>query len=147
MVVALVGGFEGMRTIAYRDPVGIPTVCFGETRGVHMGAHYTPAECKGMLGAALPQYEAQMAGCLTHPEKVPDLSYGAFVSTTYNIGGGGFCKSSMARDTNAGNLISACNDLLKYDRAAGIVLPGLKKRREEERALCLEGAADGKVTF
>lgn len=33
--VALVGGWEGLRTVAYPDGLanGIPTVCFGETRG------------------------------------------------------------------------------------------------------------------
>ena len=44
--VALVSGFEGLRNYAYRDPVGIPTICFGETRGVHMGDYKTTQEGK-----------------------------------------------------------------------------------------------------
>ncbi|UIK07969.1 glycoside hydrolase family protein [Neorhizobium galegae] len=31
--VALVAAWEGAKTVAYKDIVGVPTVCFGETRG------------------------------------------------------------------------------------------------------------------
>lgn len=40
---------EGLSTSAYRDPIGIPTVCVGETRGVKMGDRYTREECLEML--------------------------------------------------------------------------------------------------
>ncbi len=39
--VGCVASFEGLRTIAYRDPIGIPTVCFGETAGVKLGDKIT----------------------------------------------------------------------------------------------------------
>ena len=54
--VALVGGFEGLRNYAYRDPIGIPTLCFGETRGVKMGDFKTTAECKDMLADRLVEF-------------------------------------------------------------------------------------------
>ncbi|SFM41507.1 glycoside hydrolase family protein [Methylobacterium pseudosasicola] len=38
-------GFEGMRTKAYRDGGGVPTVCVGETKGARMGMKFTIAEC------------------------------------------------------------------------------------------------------
>ena len=43
-------GAEGLRTVAYKDPVGIPTACFGETQGVRLGQTYTVEECRQMLG-------------------------------------------------------------------------------------------------
>ena len=81
-----------------------------------------------------------MEKCIREPDKVPDKSYAAFLSITYNIGEGAWCKSSMVRDLNAGRLKAACDDLLKYKYAHGVVLPGLLKRRQKERAYCMEGA-------
>lgn len=139
VVVTLVGGFEGLRTVAYRDPVGIPTICFGETKNVRMGMTATVEECKGMLTESLVEHERGMAKCLRDPDSIPDKTYGAFVSFTYNVGVGAFCRSTLARKANAGDLASACNQLLFWTRAGGIKLPGLVKRREAERELCLEG--------
>ena len=102
LAVALIGGWEGLRTKAYRDVVGVPTVCYGETKGVKMGDSYTPAECKAMLVKSLEGYEKQMEAALVAPEKLPDEVYVSFLSLTYNIGGGAFKKSSVARYANAG---------------------------------------------
>jgi lysozyme len=137
--VALVGGFEGLRNYAYRDPVGIPTLCFGETRGVKMGDYKTTAECKDMLADRLVEFETGMRKCLVYPDRMPAGAYTAFLSASYNIGTAAFCKSSMAKRANQGDLKGACNALLMWDKAAGIRLPGLTRRRQEERKLCLSG--------
>lgn len=139
LAVAVVGGYEGLRTTAYRDVVGIPTVCFGETRGVRMGDSYTVDECKAMLGDGLVEFEAGMRKCLAAPDRIPDKSYVAFLSLAYNIGGGAFCRSTVARKANAGDLRGACDAILAWNKAGGRVIDGLDRRRKEERALCLSG--------
>lgn len=138
-VIACVSTFEGLRTVAYRDPIGIPTVCFGETRGVKMGDSYTVAQCKDMLGDGLKEFETGMRACMKQPDQVLSGAYVASLSFTWNIGIGAFCKSTMVKKLNSGDVTGACNELLKWDRAAGIRLPGLTKRRVAERALCLNG--------
>lgn len=138
--VALVGAWEGLRTVAYRDVVGIPTVCFGETRGVKMGDKYTVDECKAMLGDALVEFEAGMRKCLTAPDKVPAKSYVAFLSLSYNIGTGAFCRSTVARRANAGDYRGACNAIPAWNKAGGRVVKGLVNRRAEEQRICLQGA-------
>jgi lysozyme len=137
--IALVGSFEGLRTYAYRDPIGIPTVCFGETRGVKMGDKHSVAECKNMLGTRLIEFETGMTRCMINPAAVPNGAYTAFLSFTYNVGTGAFCKSTLNKKLNAGDLRGACNELLKWDRAGGIRLPGLTNRRRAEQKLCLGG--------
>jgi lysozyme len=137
--IACVSTFEGLRTVAYRDPIGIPTVCFGETRGVKMGDSYTVAQCKEMLGDGLKEFETGMRACMKQPDQVPSGAYVASLSFTWNVGIGAFCKSTLVRKLNSGDTTGACNELLKWDRAAGIRLPGLTKRRVAERALCLNG--------
>lgn len=138
LVVALVGGFEGLRTKAYRDPVGIPTVCFGETKGVKMGDQYTKAQCETMLIARLEEFRAGVDKCLKVP--MPDERKAAVVSLAYNIGTGAFCKSTVARKLNAGDVQGGCDAFMMWTKAKGITLPGLVTRRKVERDLCLKEA-------
>lgn len=146
--VALVGAWEGKRNKAYRDAVGIPTVCFGETRGVRMGDYYTDDECKAMLGKGLVEFELGIRKCLKQPDRIPDKSYAAFISLAYNIGQHGFCKSSVARYLNQDppNVTRACGRIKAFNKAGGRVLRGLVRRRAEEYKLCLEGVREGVVT-
>jgi len=136
-----VGGFEGVRTTAYPDPATSRepwTVCYGETEGVKRGDTYTLQQCREMLTKSLEKYALRLEGCISRP--MPDTTYAAFLSLSYNIGSGGFCKSSVAREWNAGHSRAACDNLLKFNKAAGITFPGLTRRRTQERALCLQGA-------
>lgn len=139
LAVTFVGAWEGVRLAAYRDVIGVPTVCFGETRGVKMGDKYTLAECKDMFGKRLEEFALEVDKCLVNPKAIPDKPYVAFLSLAYNIGSGGFCKSSVARKANAGDLVGACNALPLFNKAGGRVVKGLVNRRAAERKMCLEG--------
>lgn len=138
---ALVAGFEGVRQVAYYDSVMVPTICFGETRGVKMGDTATRAQCDAMLKESVADFARAIDACL--PADIPDPTYVAFLSVSYNIGTAAFCSSSMARHANAGSLQAACDSLLMWDKVtiAGVKtrLPGLSRRRAEERALCRTG--------
>ena len=154
MVIALVGTWEGLRLYTYKDPIGIPTACYGETRNIRpLGSKYTKAECDALLGDAIVEFEQGIRRCLKAPDRIPDKSYVAFISLAYNIGQRGFCRSSIATyankyaDTgNLGHLAEACNRIRLYNKAGGRVLKGLVNRRAEERALCLEGVREKTVT-
>jgi len=63
----------------------------------------------------------------------------ASVSLAYNIGTGGFCRSTAARRFNAGNWRGGCDAFLMWNRAGGRVVRGLTLRRQRERAICLTG--------
>lgn len=137
IAVACVSGFEGLRQAAYNDPVGIPTICFGETKGVKIGQRATVEECKAMLAESLEIANQGVTLCIHAP--MPDTRRAAVVSFTYNVGAGALCKSSVARRLNAGDVVGGCDALLLYTKARGIELPGLVRRRGEERKLCLQG--------
>jgi lysozyme len=136
--VALVGAWEGLQLVAYRDVIGIPTICYGETQGVKMGDRYTAEQCRAMLRNSLEKYALAVEYCVTRP--MPDTTYISFVSLSYNIGTAGFCRSSVARLYNEGKTREACDFMLRYNRAGGVVWRGLTNRREAERKLCLQGA-------
>jgi lysozyme len=134
----LVGGFEGVRTIAYKDPIGLPTACFGETKNIRMGMSFTMDQCKGMLLDSLIEHEDGMQRCLG-AVTLPDKTHAAALSFTYNVGVGNFCSSTFARKLKAGDIAGACNELPKWVYARGIKFKGLENRRAAERELCLQG--------
>ena len=143
MAVAFIGGFEGLRQSAYPDPAshGKPwTICYGHTAGVKPGDRSSIAECKQLLLSDLEKEGAGIDNCVTYP--TTDGQAVAFLSLAHNIGIGAFCRSSIVVYFNAGRTKQACDDLLKYDRAAGVVFPGLLRRRQAERRLCLGQAED-----
>jgi lysozyme len=127
---------EGVRPVAYRDPVGIPTVCMGETKGVRLGDTYTRAECIEMAGTRVEEFGRGVDACVTKP--LPDTRKAALVSFAYNIGVHGFCKSLVVRKINAGDIVGGCRALLQYTKAKGVELAGLVKRRWAEYQLCLK---------
>lgn len=139
LAIAVIGNYEGLRLYAYQDVVGVWTACYGETKGIHRGMRFTKDQCDVLFIESLTEHEKGMRACLTDPDAIPDKSYVAFLSLAYNIGSGGFCRSSVAHDLNTGNVRKACDDLLKFTKAGGHTVSGLVTRRKQERKLCLEG--------
>jgi len=136
---AFIGPWEGLRTTAYPDALArnIPTVCYGETRGVQMGDVYTKAECDAMLAKAVQEFHDGLAKCVPTLPNMPEGVQVAFTSWTYNVGVGAACGSTLARKANAGDLAGACNELPRWNRAGGRTVRGLSNRRGAERELCL----------
>lgn len=136
---SLIAGFEGLHTVAYRDPVGIPTACFGMTEGVELGREYTEAECEEHLFEKVIRYQRAVRERVEVPLTTNQLA--AITSFTYNVGTGALETSTLLRKLNQGDYEGACNELprWKYGTVLGVkvVLPGLVKRREAERELCL----------
>ncbi|MGH0004064.1 lysozyme [Pseudovibrio ascidiaceicola] len=140
LILAFVGTWEGLRTTAYRDIIGKPTICYGETLGVKMGDTATKAQCDAMLLKSLKRHEAGMRRCLKYPDKIPIKTYVAFVSLTYNVGVGNFCRSTARRRLNAGDWSGACQAATWFNRAGGRKVQGLVNRRQAEYKLCMQGA-------
>ena len=129
--------YEGLKLKAYLDPVGIPTICFGETEGVRMGDVKTKPECDTMLKYRLGYFAWQVDAAVGVPMNVK--THAALASWTYNVGVGAMKKSTLIKKLNAGDYVAACDELLRWNKAGGRVFTGLTKRRAAERKLCLEG--------
>lgn len=141
MAVAIAMPAEGLRQVAYRDPVGIPTICFGSTKGVKMGDTATLEQCHSMLSAEMLEAIDQVDKCAPG---LPVNVLAAFADAAYNIGPKVACSKSLstaARMLAAGNYEDACRQLPRWNKATylgqAIVLPGLTKRRAAEMELCL----------
>lgn len=133
---------EGVKYVAYRDPVNIPTICVGRTTGVKMGDTATHEQCMKWLGEEMMRDIEQVLKC--HPKlefTPPQLA--AFADITYNIGPTPVCSqpnSTMARLLAAGDIAAACREFPKWNKARvfGVLVPfpGLTKRRAHNQALC-----------
>ena len=64
----------------------------------------------------------------------------ALVSFSFNVGLGNLQRSSIRMKYNRGDYDGAAEGFLDWTKAAGKVLPGLVKRRKDERALFLDNA-------
>ncbi len=145
LAVTKIGMSEGYSEKAIVPVKGdVPTICFGETRGIRMGMTRTRAQCEAMFLEALSTFADGIEMCVSKP--MSDDTYVAFLSLAYNIGLGskahpGFCQSSVVRQFNAGNGRAACDAMLAFNKGGKPrrVIPGLTTRRERERALCLKG--------
>ena len=134
---AVVTHFEGLRTKAYLDPVGIPTVCFGHTATAAIGQVKTQGECQQLLEADLEIAIKSVDSLVT--VYLPIERRAALVSFVYNVGAPKFAGSTLLRKLNAGDVRGACAELDRWVFAGGVQLNGLVARRAEERALCEVG--------
>lgn len=140
LACSIVGGAEGLRQTAYPDPAtrGNPwTICYGHTGGVKPHERDSIAQCKALLAADLDKEGDGIERCIR--VQMTDERYVAVLSLAHNIGVGGVCRSSIVRLLNEGRTREACDAFLRYNRAAGFVMPGLTRRREAERKLCMAG--------
>lgn len=135
ILVVIVPQFEGVKHIGYHDPVGIPTKCAGDTTDVVVGKRYSEAECRESLQTQLIAHAEPVLEC-TPSLKGQTYALAAAVSFAYNVGTSAYCNSTMAEKIRAGDLSGACAELSRWVHAGGKKLPGLVKRRANERALC-----------
>jgi GH24 family phage-related lysozyme (muramidase) len=131
--------WEGLSLIAYKDIVGVPTVCYGETRGVTMSDRYTKQQCEDMLKASVAEYYNKLKPYMTNPD-IPIGVQASLLELAYNVGIGAAGRSTMMKLANQGKYEEACRELDKWVKAGGGRVQGLVNRRAESKTkLCLVG--------
>ncbi|MDD3553237.1 MAG: lysozyme [Deltaproteobacteria bacterium] len=139
--------YEGYSERAYNCPAGIPTIGYGTTHyedgtPVHIEDRITHDRAVMLLRKDAERVSRDISACIGD---VPlhQHEFDAFVSLAYNIGSDRFCRSSLLKrlKTNPPDYAGACREILRWDRAAGMRLSGLTKRRQAEYQMCI-GAKD-----
>ena len=132
--VELIAKYEGCRLEAYKCPAGIWTIGYGHTAGVQPGQTLPSQEAaKVLLKEDLKKYGGHVNNCVKNGHISFPLNqnqFDALTSFCYNCGSGTLQKLVSGRDA-----ATVADKLLLYNKGGGKVLPGLVKRREEERAL------------
>ena len=131
--------WEGVSLVAYKDIVGVPTVCYGETRGVTMKDSYTKQQCQDMLKVAVEDYYNKLKPYMTNPD-IPVGVQASLLELAYNVGIGAAGRSTMMKLANQGKYEQACKELDKWVKAGGGKVKGLVNRRADSKInLCLAG--------
>ena len=134
----LIKEFEGLRLDSYICPAGVWTVGYGSTgEHVYPGQHITEPEAEELLRKDLWRFEDCVSSKVT--VGLTDNEYAALVSFAFNCGCGALQESTLLRRLNAGEPKPRVftEELPKWVRGGGAVLPGLVRRREAEVALAL----------
>ena len=135
---------EGLRKVAYKDPVGIVTVCAGHTATAKLGQVKTEAECAALLKADTVHAEQAVRRLVKTP--LTQKQFDALVSFTFNVGETSLAKSTMLKKINQSDCWGAGKEFSKWTFAKGQQLPGLVKRRADERKQWETGCATGNFT-
>jgi lysozyme len=152
---AMIKHHEGVRMRPYRCPALLWTVGVGHVIDPsHAAVKYeerrtlpipegwdrilTMGEVDAILAQDLGRFERGVARLC--PAVVGHQGrFDALVSFAFNVGLGNLQRSSLRMKTNRGEFEEAADEFMKWTKAGGRVLPGLVKRRQDERALYLNG--------
>ncbi len=142
--IHLIKHFESFRSKPYLCSGNKWTIGWGHTKGVTKDTKpITWDEGEELLVEDLAEFEAGVNSLV----KVPLLQceFDALVSFAFNVGTDidddilpeGLGDSTLLKKLNAGDVIGAADEFLKWNKAKGVVLNGLVKRRAAERAMFL----------
>ena len=143
---------EGVRFKPYRCPAKLWTVGVGHVLYPDQGRLpldqrdafplkaednrvFSGAEVDGILSADLRRFEVGVAKLF--PVGLTQGQNDALVSFAFNLGLGGVQRSTLRQKVLRGEIEAAADEFLKFTRGGGKILPGLVKRRNDERALFL----------
>lgn len=129
--VSLIKQFEGCRLKAYKCPAGVWTIGYGHTVGVKSGDTITQEQADAYLRDDLAKYEKAVQN-YDGIYRFNQNQFDALVSFTYNCGAGNL-KNLTQSGKRTLTQISA--KLQLYNKAGGVVLKGLQRRRAAEKEL------------
>lgn len=139
---------EGLRLIAYKDSIGKWTIGYGHTKGVNPGDTCSKDQAEAWLVEDCAEAENIVTKNVTAP--LTENQFSALVSFVFNVGPGkrdvkdGFVtlksgnQSTLLRMLNLKDFAAAAYQIGLWNKAGGVMLPGLVKRREAEKRLFME---------
>lgn len=138
--VNLIKKFEGFRAKPYLCSAGVATIGYGSTyyeNGVRVKLTDPPIDrvwAEQLLRNVLVHYEREVDAVTT--DLITQNQFDALTSFTYNVGVTNFRKSTLLQLINSNYRDPKIRtQFLRWDKAGGRVIEGLKKRREIEANL------------
>lgn len=139
--IDLIKSFEGCYLKAYKCPAGVWTIGWGTTEPIngikpHEGMVITQKQADNLLIKNLNAYENAVNKYVTY--SINQNQFDALVSFAYNCGNGALKTSTLLKKLNAGDVLGAADEFLRWNKSNGKVLNGLTRRRKAERKLFLQ---------
>ncbi len=135
----LIKKYEGLRLDAYKDPAGVLTIGYGHTKIVKPGMTINKEMAELLLKIDVMDAESAVRDLVNI--ELNQNQFDALVSFTFNIGRRNLERSTLLKLLNAGKILEAGEEFMKWTKArqpGGLKeLPGLVKRRAEEKTLFL----------
>ena len=135
-----IAGYEKFSPSVYLDPVGIPTIGYGETNVSDMRQRMSEPAARELLNYKINKIGKDIA------KDFPTLSEAqknAIVSLVYNVGRGNWKRSKAYKALKANKVSEFVSEAFSpekgFVKAGGNVLPGLVKRRQDEMNMFLKG--------
>lgn len=144
-IEAMLKKFEGCKLKAYKCPAGIWTIGYGHTSAagkpeVTADLEISADDAIDILHRDLAKYEAGVVNLLK--VDVTQNQFDVLVDFAYNAGLGNLKSSTLLKKVNAEDFDAVPDELMKWTRGGGKVLPGLVKRRQAEVSWWNAGTRD-----
>jgi lysozyme len=136
ILIDLLKRFEGCRLSAYRCPANIWTIGYGRTTNVEPGQRITQQQADEWLDEEANEV-MKAAGQLSPSLIKYPTRQQAIASFIYNCGAGAYQKSTLKKRIDNEDFIGAAQEIRKWNKANGEILPGLVRRRTAEAELLL----------
>lgn len=133
--IDLIKSFEGCKLEAYQDIKGIWTIGYGDTNNVQPGMKITQEEADDRLRNRLVEFETGISSCVK--VSINENQFSALVCFSYNVGLGALKSSTLLKLLNDNKYSEASDQFLQWDKANGVVVSGLLRRRTAEKVLFL----------
>ncbi len=134
--IELIKKHESFCANVYRCPAGKLTIGYGHTgEGVKLGK-VSEAKATELLKSDVSSAENAINKFVK--TELNQNQFDALVSFVFNVGNGNFKKSTLLEQINERHFVTAAEQFNKWVFAGKEKLPGLVKRRQEEKALFLK---------
>ena len=145
VAIDLIKQFEGLRLKSYQDSAGYFTVGWGHKNATPPPCDdctvFTADQAENVLNTDLEHVLSQIQGHIG--VDLTDNQLAALLSFAFNLGPNALINSTLLKKLNSGDTQGAADQFLAWDRAGGVVIPGLARRRAAEQKLFLTPDTEG----
>lgn len=132
--IELIKAFEGVKLRSYLCPARIWTIGVGHTGPeVRTGMMITEQQAMNLLSSDMLKFEREIKRVVSAP--LTQWQFDALVSFVYNVGGGNFRSSTLLKKLNQHLYEEVPAQMLRWNKANGVALAGLTRRRTSEGRL------------
>lgn len=133
-----VAKWEGFLARAYLDTIADPpvwTIGHGHTKGVKPSDVVTPDQARRLLAQDLRDAAQAVDKLITAPLTTRQRI--ALISFAFNCGSGALEESTLRKKLNKRDYRGAGDEFLRWNKAGGVEVLGLTRRRQAERKMFL----------